>query len=179
MTVAEFHRWEAEQPGDERYELFHGEIVRMQSERVRHTVVKANVYRALQDAVRAAKLPCFVFTDGVTVDITDEVSYRPDAAIQCGVSIDLDATTIEEPMVIVEVTSPSTAKTDATVKMADYFTRPSVAHVLIIDPENKRILKHTRTDATKLSVEVLSVDDHLTLEHPGLQIQVADFFFDT
>jgi Uma2 family endonuclease len=178
MTSDEFLVWAEAQP-EGRYELVRGEVVRMQSELVRHSVVKFNIARALQDAVRVGKLPCQVFPDGVSVKINDEITYQPDAALQCGVSVDLDALKIEAPMVVVEVTSPSSAKTDASSKMADYFTVASIVHVLIADPLRKRILKHTRTVATGIVTQILNAGDTLVLEPPGLSIAVADCFLET
>jgi Uma2 family endonuclease len=178
MTSDEFLIWAHAQP-EGRYELVRGEVVHMQSELVRHAVVKGNIYRALQDAVRAGKLPCQVFPDGVSVKINDEFTYQPDAALQCGVSVDLDALKIEAPMVVVEVTSPTSAKTDSSSKMADYFTVQTIRHVLIVDPLRKRILKHTRTPSNGIVTHILNVGDALTLEPPGLQIAVTDCFVET
>jgi len=178
MTSAEFLLWAEVQP-EGRYELHHGEIVTMQSELVRHTVVKANVFRCLQDAVRARKLPCSVFTDGATVVIDDTTTYGPGAVVQCGGTVDLDAVTVTNPTIIVEVSSPSSVKYDVALKMPDYFSLPSVAHVLLVDPVKKRIIKHSRGEAPQLLTELLTVSDTLRLDPPGLEFAVANCFADT
>ena len=49
-----------------RYELVRGRVVAMAPERARHDLVKAAVFRALDDAVKRAGLPCTVFTDGMS-----------------------------------------------------------------------------------------------------------------
>jgi Uma2 family endonuclease len=177
MTVPEFLAWAATQ-SEGRFELVRGKIVRMQSERVRHTIVKANIFRALQDAVRAGNLPCMVLTDGATVVIDDETSYGPDAVVQCGSTLDLDAVTIAEPLIIVDVLSPSSADFDAGAKMADYFSLPSVAHVLIVDPVKKRIIRHSRTKAADFLTQILTAGDTVALDPPGLIVAVADCFHD-
>jgi len=55
-----------------RYELVDGEIFAMSPERARHNLVKLAAALALRDAVRGAKLPCTVFTDGISVVIDDQ-----------------------------------------------------------------------------------------------------------
>jgi Uma2 family endonuclease len=42
---------------------------------------------------------------------------------------------VPNPVIVVEVSSPSTRKIDASLKMTGYFSLPSVHHYLIIDPE--------------------------------------------
>src|SRR5213596_3594645 len=106
MKVPEFLAWAEAQPRG-RYELVDGEIVAMAPERVRHNLVKLAVARALQDAVRAAGLPRTVFTDGVAIVINDETTREPDASVQCGVEPNLDAVIIEAPLIVAEVSSPS------------------------------------------------------------------------
>src|SRR5205085_8948379 len=70
MKVPEFLAWAEAQPQG-RYELVNGEVVVMAPERVRHNLVKAAVFRALDNAVRTANLPCTVFTDGVGIVINE------------------------------------------------------------------------------------------------------------
>src|SRR5688572_6221838 len=106
MTVKEFLAWASVQPSG-RYELVRGEVVPMAPERARHNLVKAAVFQALDKAVKRAGLPCTVFTDGMTVAIDNEHAREPDAAVQCGVTIDPDSMLLEAPLIVVEVTSPS------------------------------------------------------------------------
>jgi len=58
MTVDEFLAWFERQPAETRHELVDGHAVEMQAERVRHALVKAEVWRLPGDAVIAADLPC-------------------------------------------------------------------------------------------------------------------------
>src|SRR5215468_8950801 len=82
MKVPEFLAWANEQL-DANYELVDGEVVAMAPERLRHILVKAAVYRSLDDAVKAAGLPCTVFPDGAGVVINDSTNRIPDASVQC------------------------------------------------------------------------------------------------
>jgi Uma2 family endonuclease len=106
MKVAEFLAWANEQL-DSNYELVDGEVVAMAPERLRHILVKAAVYRVLDDAVKAAGLPCTVFPDGAGVVINDNTTRIPDASVQCGVKLNLESMVLEAPLIVVEVVSPS------------------------------------------------------------------------
>lgn len=173
MTVPEFLRW-AETQDRGRYELLRGEIVAMAPERIRHNLVKLNIAVALREAVRAAGLSCTVFTDGVTVVIGDDTAYEPDAAVQCEGKADLDGTVAEAPLIVVEVTSPSSEKTDAAGKLADYFTVETVQHYLIADPIRRLVVAHRRASST---IETRIVrEGYLRLDPPGLDLAIGAFF---
>ena len=73
-------------------------------------------------------LPCQAAPGGTTVEIDEDTDYEPDALINCGPPIPDDATAAPNPVVIVEVLSPSTATVDAGGKLADYFRLASVRH---------------------------------------------------
>ena len=85
-----------------------------------------------------------------------------------------DSLEIPNPVIVVEVLSPSTATMDATTKLRGYFEVPSIQHYLIVDPEGQTITHHKR-GAAAIETRVL-VEGALTLEPPGLGINLADIF---
>jgi Uma2 family endonuclease len=172
MTVPEFLAWAVEQPRG-RYELVRGEIVAMAPERARHNLVKAAVFRALSDAVGRAGVPCTVFTDGMTVVIDNEHSREPDAAVQCSVSTDLDSMILEAPLIVVEVTSPSSERDDTVDKLVEYFSVPSIRHYLIVNPAKKVIVHHDRDEEGEISTRILSAGQ-LELTPPGITVPVRE-----
>jgi Uma2 family endonuclease len=172
MTVSEFLAWASAQPGG-RYELVRGEVVAMAPERARHNLVKAAVFRALDDAVRRAGLPCTVFTDGMTVVIDNETSREPDAAVQCSVAVDLDSMVLQAPLIVVEITSPSSERDDTGDKLVEYFTVASIKHYLIVNPVKRVVVHHARTDAGAISTRILS-EGEVELAPPGLSVPVVD-----
>ncbi|MEZ5890439.1 MAG: Uma2 family endonuclease [Xanthobacteraceae bacterium] len=58
--------------------------------------------------------------------------------VYCGAKVAPSAVEVPNPVIVVEVLSPSTRDIDLSVKLADYFRVPSVAHYLIVDPEKPR-----------------------------------------
>jgi Uma2 family endonuclease len=170
MTVTEFLAWASAQPRG-RYELVRGEVVAMAPEQARHNLVKAATFRALDDAVKRAGLPCAVFTDGMTVVIDKHHSREPDAAVQCGVSTDLNSTILEAPLIVVEVTSPSSERDDTGDKLVEYFSVPSIRHYLIVNIEKGVVVHHARSEAGDIATRILS-DGDLMLDPPGIAIAV-------
>lgn len=172
MTVAEFLDWAIAQPRG-RYELVRGEVVMMAPERARHNLVKLAVARALDDAGKRAGLPCTVFTDGMTVVIDDEHAREPDAAVQYGVTTDLDSLILEAPLIVVEITSPSSERDDTGDKLVEYFSVPSIQHYLIVNPTKKVVVHHARGQGGKHSTLITSSGE-ISLTPPGLTMPVAE-----
>ncbi len=172
MTVTEFLDWASAQPRG-RYELVRGEVVRMAPERARHNIVKLAVARALDDAVKRAGLPCTVFTDGMTVVIDNHHAREPDAAVQCNVANDLNSMILDAPLIVVEVTSPSSERDDTGEKVAEYFSVPSIHHYLIVDPVKKVVVHHARSDGGDIVKQIASSGE-IDLTPPGMTVPVAE-----
>jgi len=141
MTVDEFLSWAEGKEG--RWELHDGVPVMISSaesvmtapERAAHIRTKFRAAKALDDAVTTRGLPCEVFADGMRIRVDAWTTYEPDASVRCGPRAPADAIEIAEPVIVVEVLSPSTAAVDHGRKLNGYFSLPSVQHYLILDPE--------------------------------------------
>jgi Uma2 family endonuclease len=68
MSRDEYRAW-AEQQLTGRFERVNGVVVAMAPERAGHNPRKALVWQALRQAVQAARQPCEVYTDGMTVEV--------------------------------------------------------------------------------------------------------------
>ncbi|MET7248372.1 Uma2 family endonuclease [Methylobacterium sp. EM32] len=172
MSVDEYLAWSEDNPG--RYELVQGEVYAMAPERVLHARTKGTVYDALRCAIRAAALPCRPMPNGMTVRIDTHTAYEPDALVYCGPRIDPDAVEVTSPIVVVEVSSPSTRRTDASEKLTGYFRVPSIHHYLMVDPERRTVIHHRRAGD---GIESTFVQDGtLVLDPPGLELPVGSLF---
>ena len=108
MTVDQFLAWLDDGPEGARYELVAGVVVAMAPERVAHARRKAAVWVALQEAIASAGLPCEALPDGMTIKIDEHTAYEPDAVVHCGDRLPDDALLVPEPVIVVEVLSPTT-----------------------------------------------------------------------
>jgi Uma2 family endonuclease len=173
MTVDEYLAWAEEHPG--RYELFDGGVLAMSPEGAGHAEKKAAVHAALLASARARKLGCYVLPDGMTVRIDDRTAYEPDALVYCGAKLASTAVEVPNPVIVVEVLSPSTRHIDLSAKLADYFRLPSVVHYLIVDPERPRIVHHMRAGGDTILTRIVG-DGTITLEPPGIAIELKDVY---
>jgi Uma2 family endonuclease len=86
-----------------------------------------------------------------------------------------EATEIADPIILVEVLSPSTAAIDHGRKLSAYFSVPSVQHYLILDPERRVAIHHKRGQGDAIETRVLA-DGVLRLDPPGLEVPVTGMF---
>jgi Uma2 family endonuclease len=171
MTVDEYLAWSERQTEKYRTELINGQVVAMAPELVLHNRIKGEIYFAFRAAVANAKLPCEAMTDGVTVRVDEHTAYEPDALIYCGDRLPGRTMIVPNPMVIAEVLSPTTAHTDTSAKLIGYFKLPSVAHYLVLDPENRSVTHYTRGGTPNLLMS-----GALRLDPPGLDLTVENLF---
>jgi Uma2 family endonuclease len=143
----------------------------MAPERASHADRKAMVWLVLREAVAAAGLACHVFPDGMTIEV-DDSDFEPDAVLHCGDRLSGDAIIVPDPLVVVEVLSPSTRGDDLTRKLVAYFRVPSVRHYLIFWADRPQVLHHRRKD-DGLEIETRIVTSgEIRLDPPGVTITV-------
>lgn len=169
MTADQFIAWAMQQPEGQRYELVAGEVVGMAPERAAHARLKGRVYEALGRAIRAADAPCEAFPDGMTVRIDSDTVYEPDALVRCGSPLDDNAVEAPDPLVVVEVVSPSSARRDSGSKLEGYFRVPSVRHYLIVTTRNLAVIHHHRDDAGGITTRIIR-EGAIRLDPPGIEL---------
>jgi Uma2 family endonuclease len=172
MTREEYLAWVEGRLG--RYERVHGVVVSMAPERSEHALAKGNVRDALRQAIRAARVPCTAYPDGMTVQV-DDSDYEPDAIVRCGDPLAGAMTTVPDPLVIVEVLSPSTSASDRGFKFGEYFRLASARHYLIVWPDRPKVVHHRRDDDGEIRTEVFT-QGPIRLDPPGIAIQLEDIY---
>jgi Uma2 family endonuclease len=82
---------------------------------------------------------------------------------------------VTDPIIIVEVKSPSTAHMDTSAKLIGYFKLPSVCHYLFVDPDAREITHHKRSASGSVEAATL-MSGIIRLNPPGLTIEATDLF---
>jgi Uma2 family endonuclease len=135
MTAAEFLAWEETQAS--RHEFVGGEVFAMTGATKAHEAVAGNVYMALRQHLRGS--PCSTYMAGTKVQVETASSFfYPDVLVTCSPAYAADPAIVREPVLVVEVLSPSTAAYDATAKFAAYRQLPSLREYVLIDPQSRR-----------------------------------------
>jgi Uma2 family endonuclease len=113
----------------------------------------------------------------MTVRIDKDTAYEPDTVVYCGQKIPGTALEVPNPVIIVEVLSPSTRRLDTTSKLTGYFRLPSVAHYLIIDPTPRSGIHHARETENRIPTRIVT-DGVIALDPPGLALAITDIYGD-
>jgi Uma2 family endonuclease len=173
MTVAEFLEWN--DGTDTRYELINGRPVAMAPVAPSHSVIAANVTHELKSRLQR---PCYVGSEaGVEHPDRDDTFYEADIVVSCTpVAPDLPA--IPDPVVVIEVLSPSTIEHDRGRKAYDYRRIPSVQEIVLVASEQRHVEIWCRRGA-KWEVEDLIGEAALELEAVGVQIPFAAIYADS
>ena len=166
-----YRAWAEQQPRG-RFERERGVVVAMAPERLVHTRLKANAWLALRQALLAKAVPCEALMDGVTVEIGEDTDYEPDAVVTCGERAPDDATAAPNPVIIVEVMSPSTGYRDLGAKLADYFSVPSVQHHVAVFSDRVRVIHHRRVQDGQLLTSIVT-EGVLQFDPPDISVAVA------
>ena len=111
---------------------------------------------------------------GITIEVDDDTDYEPDAVVNCGPRLPPDATAASNPVIVVEVLSPSTQSIDSGDKLADYFRVPSIQHYLIIRTKRREVIHHSRS-GSEIVARVVNIG-RIVLHPPGIEIDLEDVY---
>lgn len=172
MNADEYLRWcDAQERG--RFELVQGDVVMMSPETIRHIEVKSEAWLALRNALKSVNSNCRAIGDGAGVQIDKNTVREPDIAVQCAPR-DLDSVLLDEPVIVVEVVSPSSKRSDTGTKVAEYFRVASIQHYLIIDPYTATVIHHFRdSEGGDIHTRILK-NGVVELTPPGISVAIAE-----
>lgn len=137
-----------------RHEYLDGNIFAMAGGTPDHARICANLISLLSNRLEAR--PCAVFTSDVRVRVqaTGLLTY-PDVSVLCG-RAERDAedkNALINPIVLVEVTSPSTEAYDRGAKLDHYKRIPSLREVVLVDHAERRVEVWRRGEDERWAVE--------------------------
>ncbi len=139
LTVEQYLEYEEAAIGKQEY--VGGELYALSGVSTRHNRVAINILRRLSAAADGG--PCQVFISDVKLRAAEDVIYYPDILVICG-PIDPGAVVVSDACLVVEVTSPSTARFDRSEKLDVYRRSRSLMTYLIVEQAWKRVTRHWR-----------------------------------
>jgi Uma2 family endonuclease len=174
MTVEEFLRWESRD--DRRYELVDGQIFAMAPPAEAHGLVAARLVSRI-DAALSGRAPCRVAVEaGLRIPYRGHDFYVADLAVTCAPPAP-SRRHIEEPLMVVEVLSPSTELHDRKVKLPDYRAIPSLQEIAFVDSASAYAEIHRRLDAERWLTEIIrGREGVLRLASIGLEIGLGSLY---
>lgn len=170
MTVEEFLTFE--DGTDVRYELIDGQPTAMAPPMRAHGALVMRLGRMIGNALRP---PCEAIGEaGVVPDEASDSFFVADIAVTCTLSLPSDPI-IADPVLIVEVLSPTTTASDLSRKLPAYRSMPSVLDILIVASTERRI-EHWHRMADGWKVRDLREAGRLEIESLGIAIEVEALY---
>ena len=124
-----------------KYEYVYGEVYAMAGTSDNHNRIVRNLVTALSNHLRDS--PCEPFMGDIKVRVTPNVYYYPDVLVSCEENPESPYFR-NEPILIVEVISPSTQEIDRREKLLFYQQMPSVLEYAVIEQEKMLVEIHRR-----------------------------------
>ncbi|MCA9553825.1 MAG: Uma2 family endonuclease [Myxococcales bacterium] len=147
FTFPEYLRVEEE--SGLKHEFLDGRVWAMAGGTPEHAAIAANIIAWLSSQLRGR--PCRVFSADLRIRVLDTgLTTYPDVAVVCE-RLEVDAqdpsgNTVTNPVVLVEVLSPSTEDYDRGEKLAHYKRIPALQEVLLVAHDEQRLEVWRRTD---------------------------------
>ena len=134
MSLDDFEELLADKPADEKWELISGRVVRMMvGARWEHNRIIANLLTSLMSSLRAKGSSCRPFSETFYLkDHALDLAALPDVIVRCG-SLDADATSLNDPVVLVEVVSKGSEQRDRWEKWGSYQHLGSLKHYVLVE----------------------------------------------
>lgn len=130
MTLAEFLDWEERQ--ELRYEFDGFQPVAMTGGTDAHEAIGGVLRALLLERLRGK--PCRVRGPTLKVEVAGRIRY-PDAFVYC-TPVPSGETVIREPVVVFEILSPGTSRTDRIEKLREYQATPSIRRYVILEQDS-------------------------------------------
>jgi Uma2 family endonuclease len=171
MTRGDFLRWNS--GDDRRYELVDGVIVAMAPPSAAHGILAGVLARRVGEALDR-RPPCTVWPEaGVAIPGRPNDFYIADLAVTCRPH-EPGQQEILDPLLIIEILSPSTESHDRKVKLPDYRGIASVQEIVLVDQDRVYVEVHRRQDGDRWVVDLIrGRDGHLSLPSIGLELPLA------
>jgi Uma2 family endonuclease len=132
---------EGEKISPVKHEYVCGEVYAMAGTSDRRNLIAGSLYAALFNHLNGS--PCVPFFGDIKVRVSPDVYYYPDVLVSCEEKIESPYFR-NQPILIVEVISPSTKEIDRREKLLFYQQMPSVQEYAVIEQEKMHVELHRR-----------------------------------
>lgn len=126
-----------EEAAVEKHEYYKGEIFAMSGPKVQHNEIAGNLYANLHAKLKGKKCKPYNSDQRIHIESNTLFTY-PDISIVCGdvITLNNDNWNILNPIVIIEVLSPSTSNYDHGEKFKLYRDIPTLKEYILVDSES-------------------------------------------
>lgn len=165
-----------EEVSPEKHEFYQGQVFAMAGGTFEHARIGLNVTTELAVCLRGK--PCQPMNSDMRITTPSGLNTYPDASVYCGQPELTDSNkTLLNPVLIVEVLSPSTRSYDRGDKFHHYRSIPSLRDYLLIDSETVLVEHYQRIGAYEWNLhEYRRLTDILNLDSIKELLTVSVFY---
>lgn len=169
MTLPEFLAWEERQELCWEFDGF--EPVAMTGGTFAHEVIGGSLRALLAQQLRGKA--CRVLGPTMKIEVAGRIRY-PDAFVSC-TPVALDATIAKDPVVVFEVLSPSTERTDRFKKLREYQATPSIQRYVMLESTEIGAWDIAR-HGSEWVLRGLGDGDTLDMPEIGVAVPISDLY---
>jgi Uma2 family endonuclease len=171
MTLPQFLAWEERQ--ELRYEFDGFHPVAMTGGTLAHELIGGALRALLQERLRGKS--CTAVGPTLKIEVMGRIRY-PDAFVYCA-PVPPSATVIPAPVVVFEVLSPGTSRTDRIEKLLEYQATTSIQRYVILEQDSIAATVFAR-HGNDWVVHALTAGDVLRMPEIEVELPLADIYVD-
>ena len=172
MSRDEFFAWAEAQ--EERYEFDGFEPVAMTGGNLGHSAIAVNIVSQLRNRLRGK--PCQPLGPDAGVATVGNAIRYPEAVVTCSPFNGMDRV-VPNLVVVFEVVSPTSIRTDRVVKVREYGAVPSIRRYIIVEQGAMAVSVLFRMEGGVAFMEDAKGEgDTLDLPEIGIELPVADIY---
>ncbi len=164
-----------------RHEYIAGEIFAMTGASVRDNMIAGNLFTALRVHLRGT--PCRALMEGVKLKLSKERSYfYPDVMVTCEprlLELDAEQQVVEDPILVVEVLSPTTEGIDRRERLRAYRTLPGLREYVLVSQDACLVEIHRRRGEVGWTIVTCEPGDTVELASVELALPIEDIYFES
>ena len=173
MSIEEF--LDFVESSEEWYEYIDGEPIKMTGGKLNHFDIISNILFELR--ILLADTECRTLPNGMLVRAGDASLVSPDVIVVCGApETEADTRILLNPILVVEVTSPSSIDRDRVMKRDYYGDVASIQAYLVVDQHRALVELYTR-DGNRWWIDSYSkIDDEVPLAALNCSLSLRDIY---
>jgi Uma2 family endonuclease len=168
---------ERERVAETKSEYYGGEMFAMAGASLQHVTIVLNLAGELRSSLKGK--PCAVYSTDLRLAIGATGLYTyPDVMVICGKPAVIDAhlDTVTNPIVLIEVLSPSTEGYDRGRKFESYRAVPSLMEYLTVSQDKAHVEIHARQPDDTWLLRDVRDSGPVKLQSIGIELQLSDIY---
>ena len=158
-----------------RYEYIDGEPIKMTGGKLNHFVISGNIVASLSRLL--ADSDCQALPGGMLVRVGEASLVAPDVSVICGAAdTEADTRILLNPILVVEVISPTSIDHDRVVKRRLYQAVDSIQAYLIVEQDQMLVELFTRGESGWDLRRFARPDDEIPLDALACSLPLRDLY---